>query len=92
VGGIVTCVVSLVAFAFFFNLPVNYFSFGVGALVLSLLAQAGDLSFSIIKREYNIKDYGNIMPGHGGVLDRFDSTMFTIPATYILLMIIGVIV
>lgn len=92
VGGIVTCVVSLVAFAFFFNLPVNYFSFGVGALVLSFLAQTGDLSFSIIKREYNIKDYGNIMPGHGGVLDRFDSTMFTIPATYILLMIIGVIV
>lgn len=92
IGGIVICVLSLVAFAYFFKLPVNYISFGVGALVLSLLAQAGDLSFSIIKREYNIKDYGNIMPGHGGVLDRFDSTMFTIPATYILLMIIGVIV
>ena len=54
-----------------------------------MLAQVGDLSFSIIKREYNIKDYGFIMPGHGGVLDRFDSTMFTIPATYFLLMIIG---
>ncbi len=92
IGGIVVCVLSLVAFAYFFKLPVNYISFGVGALVLSLLAQTGDLSFSIIKREYNIKDYGNIMPGHGGVLDRFDSTMFTIPATYILLMIIGVIV
>ena len=92
IGGIITCVISLVAFAYFFKLPVNYISFGVGALVLSLLAQAGDLSFSIIKREYNIKDYGNIMPGHGGVLDRFDSTMFTVPATYILLMIIGIIV
>ncbi len=92
IGGIVTCVVSLVAFAYFFKLQVNYVSFGVGALVLSLLAQAGDLSFSIIKREYNIKDYGNIMPGHGGVLDRFDSTMFTVPATYVLLMIIGIIV
>ncbi len=92
VGGIITCVAALVAFAYFLKLPINYISFGVGALVLSLLAQAGDLSFSIIKREYNIKDYGNIMPGHGGVLDRFDSTMFTIPATYVLLMIIGIIV
>ncbi len=92
IGGIVTCVVAIVAFAYFLKLPVNYVSFGVGALVLSLLAQAGDLSFSIIKREYNIKDYGNIMPGHGGVLDRFDSTMFTVPATYVLLMIIGIIV
>lgn len=92
IGGIAACIIALVAFAYFLKLPVNYISFGAGALVLSLLAQAGDLSFSIIKREYNIKDYGNIMPGHGGVLDRFDSTMFTVPATYILLMIIGIIV
>ena len=92
VGGIITCIISLVAFAYFFRLPVNYISFGAGALVLSLLAQTGDLSFSIIKREYNIKDYGSIMPGHGGVLDRFDSAMFTVPATYVLLMITGIIV
>ena len=90
-GGIITCIISLVAFAYFFRLPVNYISFGTGALVLSLLAQTGDLSFSIIKREYNIKDYGSIMPGHGGVLDRFDSAMFTVPATYVLLMITGII-
>ncbi len=92
IGGIVTCVASLLVFAYALNLSVSYVSFGIGALVLSLLAQAGDLSFSIIKREYNIKDYGNVMPGHGGILDRFDSTMFTVPASYILLMIIGVIV
>lgn len=89
IGGIVVCIVTLVLFAYFIKLDVNLIAFGAISLVLSVLAQAGDLSFSIIKREYNIKDYGFIMPGHGGVLDRFDSTMFTIPATYFLLMIIG---
>jgi len=91
VGGVVVCVISVVIYAIILKLNVNYFMYAVGALVLSLLAQVGDLSFSIIKREYNIKDYGNIMPGHGGVLDRFDSTIFTIPASYILLSITGVI-
>ena len=89
IGGIIACIISLVLFAYFIKLDVNLIAFGAISLVLSVLAQVGDLSFSIIKREYNIKDYGFIMPGHGGVLDRFDSTMFTIPATYFLLMIIG---
>lgn len=44
-------------------------------LILSLIAQCGDLVFSAIKREYEVKDYGNIMPGHGGVLDRLDSIL-----------------
>lgn len=92
IGGVVACIASLLAFVYVMGADINYISFAIGALVLSVLAQIGDLSFSIIKREYNIKDYGNIMPGHGGVLDRFDSTMFTIPASYILLMIIGLIV
>ncbi len=54
-------------------------------LVGSLLGQIGDLSFSVIKREYGIKDYGTIFPGHGGVLDRFDSVLFVSPAYYLII-------
>ena len=52
------------------------------APLLALLSVVGDLSFSIIKRTYGIKDYGKLMPGHGGVLDRFDSVIFIAPAVY----------
>ena len=53
--------------------------------VLSILGQIGDLFFSSIKRYYGIKDYSNIMPGHGGVLDRLDSIIF-VTIGYILIM------
>ncbi len=51
----------------------------------AVLGQIGDLSFSIVKRESGIKDYGKIFPGHGGVLDRFDSVIFVAPAVELLL-------
>ena len=50
--------------------------------ILALIGVLGDLSFSVIKRHFGIKDYGNIMPGHGGILDRFDSVIFIAPAIY----------
>ncbi len=51
----------------------------------SILGQLGDLSFSVVKRGSGIKDYGKIFPGHGGVLDRFDSVIFVAPATELLI-------
>jgi len=53
-------------------------------VVGSFMGQLGDLSFSVIKREYGIKDYGKIFPGHGGVLDRFDSVIFVAPTFWLL--------
>ena len=49
------------------------------------------MSASLVKRELNIKDYGKIMPGHGGVLDRFDSILFVAPTVYFLDMILPII-
>ena len=65
------------------NLSVNYIALGVYALIASVIDQIGDLSMSVIKRTVGIKDYSNLMPGHGGVLDRFDSYMFVAPFTLI---------
>ena len=57
----------------------------------SVLSQLGDLSFSYIKREYGIKDFGNILPGHGGILDRFDSVIFCAPLIELLIHLLPVV-
>ena len=59
-------------------------------LFLSILGQFGDLIASRLKREYEIKDFGNIFPGHGGVMDRFDSLLISGTALFIILTILGV--
>lgn len=51
-------------------------------LPVSFMGMMGDLSASVLKRNFDVKDFGKIFPGHGGVMDRFDSSMFTLPITY----------
>ncbi len=80
---IVIFTVSLAYFKFFCDFKsINYFSLVFVILVGSIFAILGDLSMSMVKRSYEIKDFGNIMRGHGGILDRFDSWIFVSVVTY----------
>lgn len=59
------------------------------SIILSLVSMLGDLSASVIKRNYGIKDYGKLIPGHGGIMDRFDSVIFVAPTLYCILNLIS---
>lgn len=88
IGGVVISIGLNILYGFlmstFFEVEANYFAIAILGLVLSVVAMTGDLIASLIKREYGIKDYSNLLPGHGGIVDRFDS-VFPI-ATFLLMM------
>ncbi len=80
-GGIVSAIAA--SFIFSFLMPgVGQLKRTVLALFISLSAIAGDLLFSYIKRKLSIKDFSDVLPGHGGILDRFDSLMLSAPVFY----------
>lgn len=89
VGGLAGAIVCTVLYGlvmqYSFHLNVSYPLLAVYGGLGSVISQLGDLSFSYIKRQYGIKDFGNIFPGHGGVLDRFDSVIFCAPLTELLI-------
>ena len=89
IGGIVGAALIAFIYATIFQNKITgienpQFAFTVIGAASSVLAQIGDLAASAIKRDYNIKDYGKLIPGHGGILDRFDSILFTAPVVYYL--------
>lgn len=92
VGGFVGSVAGMLIFHFAaraaLRLDLGWYVAVLMGLLGSLLGQLGDLSFSVIKREFGIKDYGRIFLEHGGVLDRFDSVLFVAPAYWLLLSLI----
>lgn len=89
IGGFVTDIVIMLLYGFVltrFDFEVNYLFLAIYGLFGSLACQLGDLAFSAVKRQYGIKDYGNLIPGHGGMLDRFDSMHFTAPMIELLVL------
>jgi len=90
VGGVVVCVITsgiayfLFEWLIYSDLRINYVNAAVITFAGALLSIVGDLSFSVIKRSYAVKDYGDLIPGHGGILDRFDSVVFFAPFLYII--------
>ncbi|MCA9765652.1 MAG: phosphatidate cytidylyltransferase [Carnobacterium sp.] len=86
-GGIFCALV--ISTGYYFSYPAD-FSFGMTALLASLISvsgQLGDLVESALKRHYDVKDSGKILPGHGGILDRFDSILFAMPVLYLLTLV-----
>ena len=89
IGGILTVGIAVTVQAFVYNnllptdLKMNYAVIIPVGMAASVVGVLGDLSASVIKRQYDVKDFGNVMPGHGGILDRFDSVLFVAPFIYV---------
>jgi len=82
---ILITIIALLIYKNITNCSINFPLAVLYALLCSFVGQIGDLSFSYIKRSYDIKDFGNLLPGHGGVLDRLDSLIFISPFFYMLI-------
>lgn len=90
-GVIAGATLVLVATAIFnnmFDLKINYIAIGIIGIILTVIGQIGDFAASCIKRYADVKDFSNLLPGHGGLIDRFDSVIFTAPFAYYLITLI----
>jgi phosphatidate cytidylyltransferase len=83
-GALASVVVSVVVLGMIGLAPWDAGSALALGLVVSVVAPIGDLCESMIKRDLGVKDMGSVLPGHGGLLDRFDAMLFALPAAYYL--------
>lgn len=84
IGGTVAATIILAIYLWFFPVGYSWIVMIILTLVLSIIGQFGDLVESALKRFYGVKDSGRILPGHGGILDRFDSMLLVMPCLYLL--------
>ena len=98
ISGTLGCILAnVILYAIFDNLVFaephnNYLTIILMSIPLSLIGVCGDLTFSALKRNYEIKDFSNVGPGHGGVMDRFDSEVFVLVSLYAIINIFGVVI
>ncbi len=98
VGGVVICVIAtVILYAVFSNFifkesNANYLAVVLMTVFLSIVSICGDLTASVIKRNFGIKDFGKLIPGHGGIIDRFDSLIFVLASFYAIFNIFGVVI
>ena len=89
VGGLVFCVISFIVFGIImqnsYGMSPNYILLGILGLIMAVVSMCGDLIASLVKRQYDIKDYSKLIPGHGGIMDRFDSIIATAALMYAVL-------
>ncbi len=87
IAGLILAVITALVVNYLFNYPINYIQAIAFGLLIGVTALFGDLVESSIKRGVGVKDSGGILPGHGGVLDRFDSLIFVFPVSFYFILI-----
>lgn len=94
IGGILGAILFVLVYTIVinnvYNFNISYLYITLITVVLSVIGQIGDLAASSIKRYVGIKDFSNLIPGHGGILDRIDSIIFVAPFAYLFLVMIGI--
>lgn len=89
IGGLITGLLVCLVFKLFFFKDLGFFGVFFTSLAVGVVSQIGDFCESFLKRAYSIKDTSQILPGHGGVLDRFDGVLFSAPVMYLCTKIFG---
>ena len=88
VGGVILTLIYIACLNNFAGFDLSYVTFGVIAFVLTIIGQIGDFVASAIKRYFDVKDFSNIFPGHGGLIDRIDSVIFTAPFAFAMFLLL----